>query len=117
MLMEKVLGVYRITYPEYNVSQVKNLISHADYENIYKKWSERKQELELEISTLNRKKHGDRIKELSQEIKNIKTKLNNFFGSEFFTDESPLWLSRKCGGNMLLSPWQGNVIEVIIEEI
>ena len=115
--MEKVLGVYRITYPKYGVTQVKNLISHTDYENIYKKWTERKQELELEISSLNKKKHSDEIKKLSDEVKNIKSKLTNFFGTEFFTDESPIWLSQKCGGNMLLSPWQGNVIEVIIEKI
>ena len=115
--MEKVLGVYRITYPKYGVSQVKNLISHADYENIYKKWNERKQELELEISGLNRKKHADKIKELSIEVKNIKTKLTNFFGSEFFTDESPIWLSQKYGGNMLLSTWQGGVIDVKLEKL
>ena len=115
--MEKILGIYKITYPKYGVTQVKNLISHADYENIYKKWNERKQELELEISGLNKKKHSDKIKELSSEVKNIKTKLNNFFGSEFFTDESPIWLSQKCGGNMLLSNYQGGVIEVQLEKL
>ena len=115
--MEKVLGTYRITYPSYGVSQVKNLISHTDYENIYKRWNEKKQELELEISGLNKKKHSDKIKELNIEIKNIKTKLLNLFGSEFFTDESPIWLSQKCGGNMLLSPWQGGVIEVKLEQL
>jgi hypothetical protein len=115
--MEKVLGVYRITYPKYGVTQVKNLISHAHYESIYKAWNERKQELELEISSLNRKKHADKIKELSTEVKNIKTKLLNLFGSEFFTDESPIWLSQKCDGNMLLSPWQGSVIEVELEQL
>lgn len=115
--MEKVLGVYKITYPKYGVTQVKNLISHVDYENIYKKWNERKQELELEISGLNKKKHADKIKELSTEVKNIKIKLLNFFGSEFFTDESPIWLSQKCGGNMLLSDYQGGVIEVKLEKL
>lgn len=115
--MEKIIGVYRITYPKYNVVQVKNLISHEDYENIYKKWNERKQELELEVSTLNKKKHADKIKELNSEIKNIKKKLNDLFGSEFFTDKSPLWLSQKCGGNMFLSNWQGSVIEVKLEKV
>ena len=115
--MEKVIGVYRITYPKYNVVQVKNLISHEDYENIYKKWNERKQELETEISGLNKKKHQDKIKELNQEIKGIKNKLLNFFGSEFFTDASPIWLSQKYGGNMLLSDYQGGIIEVKLEKI
>ena len=108
----KVLGVYRITYPKYNVSQVKNLISHEDYENAYKKWTERIQELEVEISSLNKKKHSDKIKELNNEVKTIKLKLLNLFGSEFFTDKSPLWLSTKCGNNMFLSNWQGGVINV-----
>ena len=115
--MEKVLGIYRITYPKYGVSQVKNLIAHSDYENIYKRWNDKKQELELEISNLNTKKHADKIKELSIEVKNIKTKLLNFFGSEFFTDASPIWLSQKCGGNMLLSNYQGGIIEVKLEKI
>ena len=115
--MEKVLGIYRITYPKYGVSQIKNLISHSDYENIYKRWSDRKQELELEMSTLNKKKHADKIKELNSEIKGIKKKLNDLFGSEFFTDESPLWLSQKCGGNMFLSDYQGGVIEVKLEKL
>jgi hypothetical protein len=39
------------------------------------------------------------------------------FGDEFFTDQSPLWLSQKTGGCMLLSSWQGGVIEVKLERI
>ena len=62
-------------------------------------------------------KHADKIKELNSEIKGIKKKLNDLFGSDFFTDESPLWLSQKCGGNMFLSNWQGGVIEVRLESI
>ena len=115
--MEKILGVYRITYPKYGVSQIKNLISHSDYENLYKRWNEQKQELELELSSLNKKKHTDRIKEISAEIKGIKKKLTDLFGNEFFTDKSPLWLSQKCGGNMLLSNYQGGIIEVKLEKI
>ena len=115
--MEKVLGIYRIIYPKYGVSPVKNLISHSDYENIYKRWNDKKQELELEVSTLNKKKHADKIKELNSEIKGIKKKLNDLFGNEFFTDKSPLWLSQKCGGNMFLSDYQGGVIEVKLEKL
>jgi hypothetical protein len=39
------------------------------------------------------------------------------FGDEFFTDQSPLWLSQKASGNMFLSTWQGGVIEVKLEKI
>lgn len=115
--MEKIIGVYRITYPKYNVVQVKNLIAHSDYENIYKEWNNKKQELELEVATLNKKKYADKIKELNSEIKSIKKKLNDLFGSEFFTDESPIWLSQKYGGNMLLFPYQRDPIKVKLEKI
>lgn len=115
--MEKVIGIYRITYPKYNTSQVKNLISHEDYENIYKKESERIQEFETEIAGLNKKKHQDKIRELNQEIKDIKKKLSNYFGSEFFTDKSPIWISRYNGGIMML-PWQqGGLINVELEKL
>lgn len=115
--MEKILGVYRITYPKYSVSQIKNLISHNDYENIYKRWNDQKLELELELSSLNKKKHADRIKEISSEIKGIKKKLIDLFGNEFFTDESPIWLSQKTGNCMFLSDCQGGVIEVELEQL
>jgi hypothetical protein len=39
------------------------------------------------------------------------------FGDEFFTDQSPIWLSQKTGGSMYLSEWQGGVIEVKLEKI
>lgn len=114
--MEKVLGIYRIIYPKYGISQIKNLISHSDYENLYKRWNDKKQELELELSSLNKKKHVDKIKEINSEIKGIKKKLTDLFGNEFFTDESPIWLSQKTGNCMLLSNWQGGVIEVQLEQ-
>jgi hypothetical protein len=115
--MSKILGVYRITYPKYNMSHVKNLISHEDYEKTYKLWNTRKQELESELAELNKKKHQDRFNELRAEIKQCKTKIKELFGDEFFTDKSPLWLSQKTGGCMFLSDWQGGVIEVKLEKI
>ena len=44
-------------------------------------------------------------------------KLNEMFGGEFFTDQSPIWLSQKAGGVMFLSPWQGGVIDVQLERL
>ena len=114
----KILGVYRITYPGYNnTSQVKNLISHDDYTKSYKMWNSKKQELETELADLNKKKHPDRAAEIKNEIGAIKAKLHDMFGDEFFTDQSPLWLSHKTGGSMFLSAWQGGVIEVKLEEL
>jgi uncharacterized protein YfcZ (UPF0381/DUF406 family) len=114
----KVLGVYKITYPSYNnTTQVKNLISHEDYTMSYKMWNSKKQELETELADLNKKKHPERAVELKNEIGAIKSKLHEMFGDEFFTDQSPLWLSQKVGGNMFLSAWQGGVIEVKLEKI
>jgi hypothetical protein len=114
----KVLGVYRITYPGYNnTSQVKNLISHFDYLSLYKMWGNKKQELEANLAELNKKKHPDEAAELKKEISGINAKLHDMFGDEFFTDQSPLWLSQKTGGCMFLSSWQGGVIEVKLERI
>lgn len=113
----KVLGVYRITYPGYGMSQVKNLISHEDYVNIYKTWTERKQELEAELASVNKKKHPDQALELKKEIGAIKAKLSEMFGGEFFTDQSPIWLSNKTGSAMYLSEWQGGVIDVQLEKL
>jgi len=116
-MANKSLGLYRITYPKYNMSHVKNLISHEDYETTYKLWNTRKQGLESELAELNKKKHQDRFNELRTEIKQCKTKIKELFGDEFFTDKSPLWLSQKTGGCMFLSDWQGGVIEVKLEKI
>jgi hypothetical protein len=113
----KILGIYKITYPGYNTSQVKNLISHEDYVNSYKMWNSRKQELELALADLNKKKHPDQAEELKREIGSIKAKLYDMFGDEFFTDQSPIWMSQKTGGVMFLSEWQGGVIEVKLEKI
>lgn len=114
----KILGVYKITYPGYNnTSQVKNLISHEDYVNSYKMWNARKQELELALADLNKKKHPDQADELKREIGSIKAKLYDMFGDEFFTDQSPIWLSQKTGGVMFLSEWQGGVIEVKLDKL
>ena len=116
-MSSKVLGIYRITYPKYGMSQVKNLISHEDYESTYKLWNSRKQELEAELGDLNKKKHPDKAIELRYEIKQCKAKIKELFGDEFFTDQSPIWLSQKTGGVMFLSEWQGGVIEVELEKL
>ena len=117
-MSNSILGVYRITYPGYNdTSQVKNLISHEAYEKTYKMWNGRKQDLEGELAELNKKKNPDKAAELRDEIKKCKTKIKELFGGEFFTDQSPIWLSQKTGGVMFLSDWQGSVIEVKLEKI
>ena len=115
----KILGVYRITYPGYNnTSQVKNLISHFDYSSLYKMWTNKKHELESDLDNLNKKKHQDEAAELKKEISGINAKLHDMFGDEFFTDQSPLWMSHvKTGGCMFLSSWQGGIIEVKLEKI
>ena len=115
--MSRILGVYRITYPGYGMSQVKSLISHEDYVTTYKLWNGKKQELEIELAELNKKKHPDRALEIKNEIGSIKVKLSEMFGSEFFTDKSPIWLSQKTGGSMYLSDWQGGVIDVKLEKL
>ena len=115
--MTKTLGTYRITYPKYKTSHVKNLILHEDYLNVYKPLSEKIKELESHCAELNKKKHADKIAEFKKEIKKIKTSLNEMFGSEFFTTESPIWLSTTNYGVMSLPSWQGGEIEVVVEKL
>ena len=50
-------------------------------------------------------------------INSPKAKIKELFGDEFFTDQSPIWLSQRTGGCMFLSDWQGGVIEVKLEKI
>ena len=115
--MSKILGTYKITYPKYKMSHMKNLISHEDYLNVYKPLSERIKELESECAELNKKKHADKISEYKKEIKTIKSSLKEMFGDEFFTTESPIWLSTANNGIMTLSSWQGGDIKVELEKL
>lgn len=113
----KILGAYRITYPKYGMSHVKNLVSHDEYVNSYKPLNARKQELEIALAELNKKRHPDQADELRREIGSIKAELYNMFGDEFFTDQSPLWLSQETDGIMFMPAHQGGGIEVKLEKL
>lgn len=102
--MSKVLGVYKIFYPEYKVYQNKNLISHNDYINDIK--PKMIEIARLEAVTPKTKSNERRIHEL-------KTYIKSNFGSEYFTDDSPLWNSQFNGEKMILTPQQGK--EVIVK--
>ena len=81
----KILGVYQIIYPG-NVRQVKNLISHDDYIKIYKAYQDEIYELEK----------ANKFKE-SNTTKRMKKELKEFFGSEWFTDKSPIYYAITSG--------------------
>jgi len=113
-----VLGRYKITYPSYgNVTQVKNLVSHDDYEAV----TARQTELIAMIASIDGKKNQNTLeglqKELNAEFKKVKEVIASVFGDEWFTDKSPLWLSKENGGLMILPPHQGGDIQVIIEKV
>ena len=108
---------YRITYPKNKVSQIKTLVSHHEYINIYIPMKAKIDELVSEAASLNKKKHQDKIAALHEEVNKIKSEMKKMFGSEFFTTESPLWKSRENNGIMVLPICQGGNIEVILEEI
>lgn len=101
--MPKILSAYKIFYPEFNVSQVKNLISHNDYINDIK--PKMTEIARLEAITPKTKSNERRIHEL-------KTYIKSNFGSEYFTDDSPLWNSQFNNGKMILTPQQGGEITV-----
>jgi len=83
--MSKILGIYRFTYKN-GVSQIKNMISHDDYINIYKIYQDKIYDLERE----NKFKETNTTKQLKKDLK-------EFFGSEWFTDKSPLFNAIKTG--------------------
>ena len=112
-----ILGRYRITYPSYNTAQVKNLVSHEVYKTVVNRQNE------LIGLIANYDKKGDPAglvalqKELDKVAKEVKSELAKQFGDEFFTDQSPLWLSRETDGVMFMPSHQGGGIEVKLEKI
>lgn len=83
------MGKYKIFYPKYNVTQVKDLVSHKEY---------------TELAEL------VKLKAISPDA--IKKK----FGDEFFTDESPLGLAMSTG-ILSLPAHQGGDHECIITKL
>ena len=78
----RIIGRYRMTYKN-GMVQEKDLISHSDYVNIIKPYND---------------KIYDLIKEkLDNEADLLKAELNSMFGSEWFTDASPLFEASKTG--------------------
>lgn len=107
---------FKVTYRKYGVSQEMNLVSQADFEQIYKPMVMRMRELSEEINSLNRKKDADLIREKLEEIGQLKILVNGTFGKSFFTDGSPLGLAMKIG-IMKLPAAQGGSSEVCFNEI
>lgn len=112
----KVIARYKITYPNGSgISQFKYLINHKDHiDDIKPKY--------LEIATLEAeqakyKKKNDKFKVLGNKISEIKSYIKKTYGDEFFTTESPLYLSHSNNGMMILPEWQGGEIRVVLEKL
>lgn len=113
----KIIACYKVTYPDYadgnGMSQFKNLISHKDFvSDIKPKYCEIAL---LEAEQTKYKKKNDKYKELDKKISEIKSYIKKTYGEEFFTDESPLYMSKCNNGIMLLPEWQGGEQKVILE--
>jgi len=104
MKESKILGRYKITYSN-GIFQFKNLIAHDDYINIYKAYQDKIYELEK----ANKFKETNTTKQLKKELK-------TYFGSEWFTDGSPLFGAISTG-KMFLNEWQGGEIKCKVEVI
>lgn len=104
---------YKITYPDYNIIQYKNLIKREEYENLIKPVQSLISNLDSIIAGLNKKKH----KETIQFYENYKSKLKNVISDvgEFFIDDSPLGKAIKTGF-IELPEYQGGKIKAIIEK-
>jgi|ERR1035441_3645162 hypothetical protein len=81
----RILGTYKITYDN-GATQIKNLISHDDFINIYKVGQDKIYELEK----------ANKFKETNS-TREIKKSLKGFFGDEWFTDKSPIFDAIKTG--------------------
>jgi hypothetical protein len=82
LFSSRIIGRYRITYKN-GMVQEKDLISHSDYENIVKPYTD---------------KIYDLIKDkMDSEADLLKAELKAMFGSEWFTDGSPLFEASKTG--------------------
>ena len=92
----KIQGKYQITY-NCGIVQIKYLITHDDYVNIFKVYKEKI----LEIETKNNFKE-------TKETKSLKNDLRIMFGNDFFTDKSPLF-DAYLTGILKLTKNQGGV--------
>lgn len=100
----KLETIYRIAYKN-GVTQVKNLISHSDFIEIYKKTEDKIYELEKE----NKFKETNTTKKLKKDLKEM-------FGSEWSTDKSPLY-DAFLTGKLILPKYQGDSFDCIIKKI
>ena len=100
------IAKYQITYKN-GVVQEKNLISHSDFENIIKPTNDR-------IYDLIRDKSN--VEANSLEVKLLKAELKEKFGSEWFTDNSPLFEAITTG-ILELPESQGGPVPCIVKQI
>lgn len=103
----------KITYPDHNIIQYKNLVKREEYENLIKPIQSLISNLDSIIAGLNKKKH----KETIQLYEDHKSRLKNVLSDigEFFIDDSPLGKSISTG-IMELPEYQGGKIKTIIEK-
>lgn len=99
----RVIDIYKIEYPDYNVIQFKGLISHDDFINDIKPTYNRIADIE---------KQQPLSKTSKAKISELKRELKEKYGEHYMTDESPLWLSQFNDGIMDSLPWQGGKIKV-----
>lgn len=94
--MSYIIATYKITYLDYNISQLRNLVLHEDFIKYYKPIKDKIYCLEEQLYGLNKKKHKDKIISIETEIQFLKNKLKKEFG-DFFTTKSPLFESIDSG--------------------
>lgn len=111
----RVVRKYIIHYINNNVYQTKNLIKHEDYVEIIKPLY--KEIISLESEQTKYGKKNKNFIEIENKIKNIKKYIKEEFGEEFFTDESPIYISSLNNGIMILPEWQGGKSKVELKVI
>lgn len=96
----KIIGIYKISYPDMGVIQIKNLVSLNDYLNDIK--VKEKEIIRLEGITP-KSKTNERI------INELKTYIKQEYGTEYFVENSPIWKSQFNDGQSMPLPFNSQL--------
>jgi len=111
-----ILAIYRITYFDHNISQIKNLISYEEFINGYKPLKNEISEIESQLSELNKKSHKETISKLKKEKSILEKELKEKYGNSIFVVNSPLYNAIETG-ILELPKTQGGKHNIKIEKL
>ena len=105
---------FEIIYLDSNISQIKTLVNHSEYEQVQTK----KVELTSSLTTENKKpqKNKKLIEEFEEQLESVGKELSRKYG-QFFTTKSPLGLALLNNSDLELPGNQGRFYKVVFRRI